>query len=223
MSARPGPDRRRVRRAVRLPAGARPALRAGVRRAERRDLPRAPRSPRVSAVDTDARSIASAGRARRSAPMPTHGRAATTPSGRADTGQRSSARSSARWCSSLLFIVLWEYFHRDGMRRFFDKPGFLLPSLAHRVRPGLPRLGRPSAVHRRASPGPTFAAVDRARRSRIVLGIALAVADGAGAVDRARRCTRTSSPLQALPVLAIVPLINSVFGGGHGRRASSSA
>ena len=27
-----------------------------------------------------------------------------------------------------LFLALWEYMHRDGMRRFFDKPGFLVPS-----------------------------------------------------------------------------------------------
>ena len=49
-------------------------------------------------------------------------------------GRRSDAMSSARSSGPLvfllLFILLWEYFHRDGMRRFFDKPGFLLPSLA---------------------------------------------------------------------------------------------
>src|SRR5262249_35354283 len=28
----------------------------------------------------------------------------------------------------VLFVALWEDMHRDGMRRFFDKPGFLLPS-----------------------------------------------------------------------------------------------
>jgi NitT/TauT family transport system permease protein len=115
----------------------------------------------------------------------------------------------------LLFIALWEYFHRDGMRRFFDKPGFLLPSLATVFDQGfLDQVVRQQYITGIA--WTTFAAVIGLSIS-IVLGIALAVV-----MAQARWMERSMYPYlvaaQALPVLAIVPLINSVFGGGMGAR-----
>src|SRR5262249_35510852 len=116
--AAPGPDPAVVRRPVRVPALARPALRAGVRRAVGRGQPRPAGSPPVSATDVSMLEPAVA--ADELAPPPT-----STPSRR------------FRWSVVLgplvafvLFVGLWEYMHRDGMRRFFDKPGFLLPSPA---------------------------------------------------------------------------------------------
>ena len=130
-------------------------------------------------------------------------------------GATSSARSSVRSSFLLLFIALWEYFHRDGMRRFFDKPGFLLPSLATVFDQGF----LDSVVRQQYITGiawTTFAAVIGLSIS-IVLGIALAVV-----MAQARWMERSMYPYlvaaQALPVLAIVPLINSVFGGGMGAR-----
>jgi NitT/TauT family transport system permease protein len=115
----------------------------------------------------------------------------------------------------VLFILLWEYFHRDGMRRFFDKPGFLLPSLATVFDQGF----LDSVVRQQYITGiawTTFAAVIGLSIS-IVVGIALAVV-----MAQARWMERSMYPYlvaaQALPVLAIVPLINSVFGGGMGAR-----
>ena len=177
----------------------------------------------MSAVDNDVTERTSAADERVDAIMAGSGvalgadpRASETvnPSGRGARGN-SSARSSDRWCSSLLFILLWEYFHRDGMRRFFDKPGFLLPSLATVFDQGF----LDSVVRQQYITGiawTTFAAVVGLSIS-IVLGIALAVV-----MAQARWMERSMYPYlvaaQALPVLAIVPLINSVFGGGMGAR-----
>jgi NitT/TauT family transport system permease protein len=114
-----------------------------------------------------------------------------------------------------LFLALWEYMHRDGMRRFFDKPGFLVPSPAtvfdqsftdgtvrHQMIAGL---------------GWTSLSAFIGLAISIVLGIGIAVA-----MARAEWIERSLYPylvaLQAIPVLAIVPLISSIFGGGIGSR-----
>jgi NitT/TauT family transport system permease protein len=139
---------------------------------------------------------------------------ATRPSGRPSTRNVASSILGPL-AFLLLFIALWEYFHRDGMRRFFDKPGFLLPSLATVFDQGF----LDSVVRQQYITGiawTTFAAVIGLSIS-IVLGIALAVV-----MAQARWMERSLYPYlvaaQALPVLAIVPLINSVFGGGMGAR-----
>jgi NitT/TauT family transport system permease protein len=114
-----------------------------------------------------------------------------------------------------LFIALWEYMHRDGMRRLFDKPGFLLPSpvtvidqsfLDATVRSQMVRgLGWTAFV---ALLGLAIA---------IVIGVAIAVLM-AQAVTIERSFFPYLVALQAIPILAIVPLILSVFGGGIGSR-----
>jgi NitT/TauT family transport system permease protein len=113
------------------------------------------------------------------------------------------------------FVALWEYFHRDGMRRFFDKPPFLLPSLTTVIDQSF----LDSTVRSQMITGigwTTFAALTGLAIS-IVLGIALAVV-----MAQARWLERSVYPYlvaaQALPILAVVPLINSVFGGGMGSR-----
>lgn len=114
-----------------------------------------------------------------------------------------------------LFLLLWEYMHRDGMRRFFDKPDFLVPS--------------PATVF-------DLSYVDAAVRSQMIrgigwtaftaaIGLAIAIVLGIGVavlMARAQWIERSLYPylvaLQAIPVLAIVPLVSSVFGGGLGSR-----
>ena len=114
-----------------------------------------------------------------------------------------------------LFLAFWEYMHRDGMRRFFDKPGFLLPSPVTVIDQSF----LDAAVREQMIRGlgwTTVAAVVGLAIS-IVVGIALAVA-----MAQAQWIERSMYPylvaLQAIPVLAIVPLIGSVFGGGLGAR-----
>lgn len=113
------------------------------------------------------------------------------------------------------FVALWEYFHRDGMRRFFDKPGFLLPSPTTVIDQSF----LDSVVRQQMITGlawTTFTALIGLAIS-VVLGISIAVL-----MAQARWLERSMYPYlvaaQALPVLAIVPLIGSVFGGGIGAR-----
>jgi NitT/TauT family transport system permease protein len=115
----------------------------------------------------------------------------------------------------VLFIALWEYMHRDGMRRFFDKPGFLLPSPVTVIDQSF----LDATVRSQMLKGlgwTAFAAIIGLAIS-IVLGMTIAVL-----MARAEWIERSTYPylvaLQAIPVLAIVPLIGSVFGGGLGSR-----
>ena len=115
----------------------------------------------------------------------------------------------------VLFLGLWEYVHRDGMRRFFDKPGFLLPSIVTVVDQSFLE----ETVRQQMITGlawTTFTALTGLAIS-VVLGITIAVL-----MAQARWLERSMYPYlvaaQALPVLAIVPLIGSVFGGGLGAR-----
>ena len=114
-----------------------------------------------------------------------------------------------------LFIAFWEYMHRDGMRRFFDKPGFLLPSPATVIDQSFfDAIVREQMI--RGLGWTAFAALTGLVIS-IVLGISIAVL-----MSQALWIERSWFPylvaLQAIPVLAIVPLIGSVFGGGIGSR-----
>ncbi len=115
----------------------------------------------------------------------------------------------------IVFLTLWEYFHRDGMRRFFDKPGFLLPSPTTVIDQSF----LDSVVRQQMITGlawTTFTALIGLAIS-VVLGISIAVL-----MAQARWLERSMYPYlvaaQALPVLAVVPLIGSVFGGGIGAR-----
>ena len=111
----------------------------------------------------------------------------------------------------VLFIGFWEYMHRDGMRRFLEKKPSLLPSpvtvidqafLDKRVRGQLLE-----------GLGWTSYAAFVGLGITIVIGMSLAVL-----MARAVWLERSIYPylvaLQATPVLAIVPIIYSIFGGG---------
>jgi len=115
----------------------------------------------------------------------------------------------------VVFLALWEYMHLDGMRRFFDKPGFLLPSVVTVIDQSF----LDSVVRQQMITGlawTTFAALTGLAIS-VVLGITFAVM-----MAQARWIERSMYPYlvaaQALPVLAVVPLIGSVFGGGLSAR-----
>lgn len=113
------------------------------------------------------------------------------------------------------FIAFWEYMHRDGLRRFFDKPPKLLPSPVTVVDGGFMRkVVRDQLI---TGLGWTSYAAFIGLSITIVVGMTLAVF-----MARAVWVERSIYPylvaLQATPVLAIVPLIYFVFGGGMGSR-----
>jgi NitT/TauT family transport system permease protein len=114
-----------------------------------------------------------------------------------------------------LFVALWEYMHRDGMRRFFDKPGFLVPSPVTVIDQSF----LDSVVRSQMIKGLGWTALSA------FIGLAIAIVVGvtiAVLMATAEWIERSMYPylvaLQAIPVLAIVPLIGSVFGGGIGSR-----
>ena len=113
------------------------------------------------------------------------------------------------------FIALWEYMHRDGLRRFFDKNPKLLPSPVTVVDEAfLTELYRSRLID---GLGWTAYAAFIGLAISIVVGMALAVL-----MARARWVERSIYPylvaLQATPVLAIVPIIYIIFGGGMASR-----
>ena len=142
----------------------------------------------------------------------------------AGAGRPSSRGSTGNVVSSIvgplvflvLFIGLWEYFHRDGMRRFFDKPGFLLPSLATVVDQGF----LDSVVRDQYITGlawTTFAAVIGLSIS-IVLGIVARRASWPRRGGSSVRCIRTWWRPRRSRCWRSCRSINSVFGGGMGAR-----
>jgi NitT/TauT family transport system permease protein len=111
----------------------------------------------------------------------------------------------------ILFVAFWEYMHRDGMRRLLDKKPSLMPSPAtvidqaffdERVRGQLLE-----------GLGWTSYAAFVGLAITIVIGMLLAVVM-ARAVWMERSIYPYLVALQATPVLAIVPIIYSIFGGG---------
>ncbi len=105
--------------------------------------------------------------------------------------------------------------HRDGMRRFLDKRPSLLPSLATVIdRAFLDKFFRDQLL---TALGWTSYAAFVGLAITIVLGMALAVFM-AQAVWAERSIYPYLVALQATPVLAIVPIIYSVFGGGMSSR-----
>ncbi len=115
----------------------------------------------------------------------------------------------------ILFIIVWNFMHRWGMRHIFDKPNFLLPSPMEVVRGAFTN----SKARGKLLIGlkwTTLVALSGLVIS-IVLGIFLAVI-----MAQAQWVERSSYPylvaLQAIPVLAIVPIIATVFGGGLNAR-----
>lgn len=113
------------------------------------------------------------------------------------------------------FLLLWEYMHRDGMRRFFDKPEFLVPSPVTVIDQAfLDPVVRSQMIR---GLGWTSVSAGIGLGLAIVLGVLLAII-----MSQAKWVEQATYPYlvaaQAIPVLAIVPLIYSVFGGGLGAR-----
>jgi NitT/TauT family transport system permease protein len=115
----------------------------------------------------------------------------------------------------VLFVALWEYMHRDGMRRLFDKPGFLLPSPVTVIDQSFVD----DTVRGQMIKGLGWTALVAlvGLAITIVIGVSIAVLM-AQTVTIERSFYPYLVALQAIPVLAIVPLILSVFGGGLGSR-----
>jgi NitT/TauT family transport system permease protein len=113
------------------------------------------------------------------------------------------------------FLAFWEFMHRWGMEHILDKKAFLVPSPAtvvdHSV--NIPQVRHQLLV---GLGWTTYASLIGLLIS-IVAGMTIAVL-----MAQARWVERSFYPylvaLQAMPVLAIVPLILSVFGGGMGAR-----
>ena len=134
------------------------------------------------------------------------------------TQETPRARSTRSWSAIVgpilvlgVFILFWEYMHRDGMRRLFGKPGFLLPSLTTVI----DRSFLDATVRGQMLEGlwwTTVAALTGLAIS-IVVGMSIAVL-----MAQASWIEKSMYPYlvaaQAIPVLAIVPIIGSVFGGG---------
>ena len=111
----------------------------------------------------------------------------------------------------LLFLGIWQYMHESGMRTLFDKPGFLIPSPV--------TVFNDSFVMAKARGN----LLNGVKWTAVValLGLAITIVIGmflAVVMSQARWAERSFYPylvaLQAIPVLAIVPIIQSVFGGG---------
>jgi NitT/TauT family transport system permease protein len=115
----------------------------------------------------------------------------------------------------ILFVAFWQYMHTSGMRRFFDKPGFLLPSPVTVIHDSfINAKGRHNLI---TGLGWTTLVALTGLAITIIIGISLAVM-----MAQARWVERSTYPylvaLQAIPILSIVPVINSVFGGGLNSR-----
>lgn len=115
----------------------------------------------------------------------------------------------------VLFILLWRFMHGWGMRHIFDKPGFLLPSPGDVVKQSFRNpLARAKLLN--GLKWTTLVSLGGLAIS-IIIGVSLAVL-----MAQAKWVERSTYPylvaLQAIPVLAIVPVISSVFGGGLNSR-----
>ncbi|MUH52207.1 MAG: ABC transporter permease subunit [Actinobacteria bacterium] len=115
----------------------------------------------------------------------------------------------------VLFVAAWHYMHTDGMRRFFDKPGFLLPAPETVLHDSfLKPLARASLLN--GLKWTTLVAL-LGLAMTIVIGVSIAVT-----MSQAKWVERSTYPylvaLQAIPILSVVPIINSVFGGGINSR-----
>ncbi|MDO8389254.1 MAG: ABC transporter permease [Actinomycetota bacterium] len=115
----------------------------------------------------------------------------------------------------IVFMGLWQYMHESGLRTFFDKPGFLVPSPVTVINESFMR-SRPRGKLLTGLQWTAFVAFIGLAIT-IVVGMALATI-----MARAKWAERAVYPylvaLQAMPVLAIVPVIAAVFGYGLGPR-----
>jgi NitT/TauT family transport system permease protein len=115
----------------------------------------------------------------------------------------------------ILFILAWIFMNSWGMRHLFDKPNFLFPSPLEVIRESFGR----SVSRDKLLIGlkwTTLVALIGLAIS-IIVGMTLAVL-----MAQAKWVENSTYPylvaLQAIPVLAIVPIINSIFNGGLNAR-----
>ncbi len=135
-----------------------------------------------------------------------------------DAPASAAAKKAFGWTSVIgpvilfaLFLAFWEYMHRHGFREWLDKNPKLLPSPVTVVDSGfMNKIIREKLIE---GLGWTTYASFVGLGITIVLGMTLAVL-----MAQARWVELSVYPylvaLQAIPVLAIVPLIYIVFGGG---------
>jgi NitT/TauT family transport system permease protein len=111
----------------------------------------------------------------------------------------------------VLFIAFWHYMHSFGMKRFFDKKGFLVPAPETVINEAFVKSVYRSELLNGLG-WTTFTALTGLLLT-IIIGVALAVA-----MSQAKWVERSAYPylvaLQAIPILAVTPIINSAFGGG---------
>jgi NitT/TauT family transport system permease protein len=115
----------------------------------------------------------------------------------------------------LLFIAFWEFMHRWGMEHILDKRAVLLPSPVTVVDQAF--LSADVRDQLVAGLGWTSYAAFIGLGITIVIGMTLAIIM-AQAVWVERSIYPYLVALQATPVLAIVPIIYSIFGGGMNSR-----
>lgn len=135
--------------------------------------------------------------------------------GPGETRRDKRAFEISRWIGPpivfLAFIALWQYMHESGLRALFDKPGFLIPSPATVFNDSFIK----SIARGKLLNGVKWTAVVSllGLGITIVIGVLLAIV-----MAQARWVERSFYPylvaLQAIPILAIVPIILSVFGTG---------
>lgn len=115
----------------------------------------------------------------------------------------------------VLFVAAWHWMHTNGMRLLFDKPGFLLPAPETVINDSFfNSIARGRLLN---GLGWTTLVALGGLAITIVLGIGIAVAMAQAAwVERAGYPYLVA--LQAIPILAIVPVIGVVLGFGLNAR-----
>ena len=114
-----------------------------------------------------------------------------------------------------LFVGFWYLMHYWGLRNLFDKPSFLIPT-PHRVVNDSFLESVPREAMLKGLGWTTLVALAGLVIS-IVIGMTLAVLM-AQAVWLERSCWPYLIAAQAVPILAIVPIIGSIFGFGFNAR-----
>ena len=115
----------------------------------------------------------------------------------------------------VLFVAAWHWMHTNGMRLLFDKPGFLLPAPETVINDSFVNsIARGRLLN---GLGWTTLVSLGGLAITIVLGVTIAVTMAQAAwVERAGYPYLVA--LQAIPILAIVPVIGVVFGQGLNAR-----
>ena len=115
----------------------------------------------------------------------------------------------------VLFLAFWHYMHNWGMRAIFDKPGFLVPAPETVV----DRAFLDSNVRGQLITGVKWTALVAGVGLVITIVIGMSLAVLMAEIAWAERAMYPYLvALQAIPILAIVPLIYSAFGGGMNAR-----